>query len=103
MKKCFSGYLLSGALLMALSFVSGCNEGSSDSSSPGQSAPVSTGSSASQNVTEMAGNSAGLVNGNTFKTPEPGTLAMLLTSMSGVGAYLVIRRKRRAQGLGRNK
>ena len=90
-------YLLLAVLLALFMCVTGCGGGGgggSDSSGSGV-INVPTASGGGQAVASNAS-----VNedskGNTYDTPEPATLSMLVVGIAGVGSYAVYRRRRRS-------
>ena len=97
MKTCFTGYLLLVFLAVALC-VTGCGGGGGGGSDPSGSGTINS-SSSSPGGQATAGDAS--VNdeskGNTYDTPEPATLSMLVVGIAGVASYLFFRRRRRSK------
>lgn len=94
MKKDLVKYLSLCTFLVALMCTTGCGGGGGGGSDPG-----TTNSLTSKSVAGVGANYAQTgqqANGNTYETPEPATLSMLLSGIAGAGGYLVFRRRRRA-------
>jgi len=89
-------YLLLGAFLVVLTCVTGCGGGGGGGSGPSGSGGASTSQMASNGAQVPTGNASADVEGrgNTYDTPEPGTLCVLVVGIAGVGSYVVYRRRR---------
>ena len=89
-------YLSLGVFLVILTCVTGCGGGGGGGSDPSGSAGTISSQMASNGGQVAAGNASANMegSGNTYDTPEPATLVMLVAGIAGVGSYVVYRRRR---------
>ena len=95
MKRWLAKSLALCAFLVALSYMTGCGGGGGG----GPSAPEANNSSFGKHSgigANYSQNGPGQeAKNNTYETPEPATLSMLLSGVAGAGGYLFYRRRRR--------
>ena len=99
MKTRHKSYLLLGVFLTAALCVTGCGGGGGGGGSDA-SGPATINSSATSPGGQATASNASVnegSNGNTYDTPEPATLSVLVVGIAGVGCYLVFRRRRRSK------
>jgi hypothetical protein len=98
MKTRLTSYLLLFVFLAVALCVTGCGGGGGGGSDPSGSGIInSSGSPSGDQATASNATANEDPKGNTYDTPEPATISMLVVGVAGVGSYLFFRRRHRSK------